>query len=92
MESVKSMSEKLPSAVPGVTIYEAFKGHNVSCQHISSLEYHSVIVEKKDKIKIEISIREPLLNPSESRYPLRYPSRFEVKAGAQELKCNKFHL
>jgi len=67
MEPVKSMFEKLPSAVPGVTIFDAFKGHNASRQYISSLEYHSVIVEKKEKIKIEVGIREPLLRPSESR-------------------------
>ncbi len=67
MAPVKSMFEKLPSAVPGVTISEAFKGHNASRQYISSLEYHSVIVEKKEKIKIEVGIREPLLRPSESR-------------------------
>ena len=30
MEPVKSMFEKLPSAVPGVTISDAFKGHNAS--------------------------------------------------------------
>ena len=68
MEPVKSMFEKLPSAVPGVTISDAFKGHNASRQYISSLEYHSVIVEKKEKIKIEVGIREPLLRPSESRF------------------------
>ena len=67
MEPVKSMFEKLPSVVPGVTISDAFKGHNASRQYISSLEYHSVIVEKKEKIKIEVGIREPLLRPSESR-------------------------
>jgi hypothetical protein len=61
------MFKKLPSVVPGVTISEAFKGHNASRQYISSLEYHSVIVEKKEKIKIEVGIREPLLRPSESR-------------------------
>ena len=70
MEPVKSMFEKLPSAVPGVTISEAFKGHNASRQYIR--EYHSVIVEKKGKIKIEVGIRTPVtarlastsLNPS----------------------------
>jgi predicted nucleotidyltransferase component of viral defense system len=67
MEPVKSMFEKLPSAVPGMTISEAFKGHNASRQYIGSLEYHSVIIEKKEKIEIEIGLREPLLRPSESR-------------------------
>jgi predicted nucleotidyltransferase component of viral defense system len=67
MEPVKSMFEKLPSAVPGVTIVEAFIGHNTSRQYIGSLEYDSVIVEKKEKINIEVGIREPLFSPSESR-------------------------
>jgi predicted nucleotidyltransferase component of viral defense system len=67
MEPVKSMFEKLPAAVLGVTISEALIGHNASRQYIGSLEYGSVIVEKKEKIKIEIGIREPLLIPSESR-------------------------
>lgn len=67
MEPIKNMFEKLPSAVPAVTICEAFEGHNASRQYIGSLEYHSVIVDKKEKIKIEVGIREPLLRPSESR-------------------------
>ena len=67
MEPVKSMFDKLPAAVPGVTIIETFKGHNASRQYIGSLEYHSMIVAKKEKIKIEVGIREPLLRPSESR-------------------------
>jgi predicted nucleotidyltransferase component of viral defense system len=66
MEPVESMFEKLPSAVYGVSISEEFKGQNTSRQYIGSLEYHSVIVEKKEKIKIEVGIREPLLRPSES--------------------------
>ncbi|MCK5204586.1 MAG: nucleotidyl transferase AbiEii/AbiGii toxin family protein, partial [Desulfobacterales bacterium] len=67
MEPVKSMFEKLPSAVPGVTISEAFRGHNESRQYIGYLEYPSVIVEKMEKIQIEIGLREPLLSPSETR-------------------------
>jgi hypothetical protein len=67
MEPVKSMFEKLPAAVPVVSISEAFTGHNASRQYIGSLEYDSVIVKKKGKIKIEVGIREPLLSPSESR-------------------------
>ena len=68
MVPVKRMFEKLPTAVPGVTISEAFRGHNASRQYISCLEYHSVIVEKTEKIKVEIGIREPLLRPAESRF------------------------
>lgn len=67
MAPVKSVFKKLPSTVPGVKISETFEGHNASRQYIGSLEYHSVIVDKKEKIKIEVGIREPLLRPSESR-------------------------
>lgn len=67
MVPVKRMFEKLPTAVPGVRIFEAFRGHNASRQYISCLEYNSVLVEKTEKIKIEIGIREPLLRPAESR-------------------------
>ena len=63
MVPVKRMFEKLPTAVPGVTISEAFRGHNASRQDISCLEYHSVLVEKTEKIKVEIGIREPLNDP-----------------------------
>jgi predicted nucleotidyltransferase component of viral defense system len=67
MEPVKSVFKKLPSAVPGVRIFEALTGHNASRQYIGSLEYDSVIVKKREKIKVEVGIREPLLSPSESR-------------------------
>lgn len=67
IKPVKRIFEKLPSVIPGVTISEAFRGHNESRQYIGYLEYPSVIVEKMEKIQIEIGLREPLLSPSETR-------------------------
>ncbi len=67
MEPVKHMFEKLPNVVPGMAISEAFEGHNESRQYIGYLEYHSAVVEKLEKIKVEVGLREPLLSPSESR-------------------------
>jgi hypothetical protein len=67
MEPVKRMFEVLPREIPGIEIFEAFRGHNVSRQYIGYLEYPSAIVEKQERIKVEIGVREPLLNPSESR-------------------------
>jgi len=64
---VKRMFEKLPKVVPGMTISEAFRGHNESRQYIGYLEYPSVIVEKLENIQIEVGLREPLLCPSESK-------------------------
>jgi predicted nucleotidyltransferase component of viral defense system len=67
MEPVKRMFEVLPTAIPGMAISEAIQGHNVSRQYIGNLEYRSAIVEKQEKIKVEVGVREPLLNPSESK-------------------------
>jgi len=67
MEPVKHMFEKLPNVVPGMAISEAFEGHSESRQYIGYLEYHSTVVEKLEKIKVEVGLREPLLTPSESR-------------------------
>jgi len=67
IKSVKRMFEKLPKVVPGMTISEAFRGHNESRQYIGCLEYPSVIVEKLEYIQVEVGLREPLLSPSEPK-------------------------
>ena len=67
IKSVKRMFEKLPKVVPGMTISEAFRGHNESRQYIGCLEYPSVIAEKLEYIQVEVGLREPLLSPSESK-------------------------
>ncbi len=67
IKSVKRMFEKLPKVVPGMTISEAFRGHNESRQYIGCLKYPSVVVEKLEYIQVEVGLREPLLSPSESK-------------------------
>jgi predicted nucleotidyltransferase component of viral defense system len=66
MEPVKQMFDKLPKVVPGFAISEAFRGHNESRQYIGYLEYRSAIIEKQERFKLEVGIREPLLSPSVS--------------------------
>jgi predicted nucleotidyltransferase component of viral defense system len=66
IKPIKGIFEKLPEVVPGMTISEAFRGHNESRQYIGYLEYPSVIMEKMEKIQIEVGLRESLLRPSES--------------------------
>jgi len=63
MEKVKRIFNGLPTAVPGVAIVEEFRGHNESRQYIGYLEYSSAVIEKKEKMKLEVGIREPLLRP-----------------------------
>jgi predicted nucleotidyltransferase component of viral defense system len=66
IKPIKGIFEKLPEVVPGMTISEAFRGHNESRQYIGYLEYPSVIMEKMEKIQVEVGLRESLLRPSES--------------------------
>ena len=58
---VKRLFDELPAVIPGIVISEAFKGHNESRQYIGQLEYRSSVIDKQERIKIEIGIREPLL-------------------------------
>ena len=67
MEPVKRTFEVLPTVIPGMAISVAFQGHNESRQYIGYLEYRSAIIEKQEKIKVEVGVREPLLNPPESK-------------------------
>jgi predicted nucleotidyltransferase component of viral defense system len=66
IEPVKAMFDGLPAVVPGVAVSEAFKGHNESRQYIGSFEYESAIIDKHERIILEIGLREPLLSPSVS--------------------------
>jgi predicted nucleotidyltransferase component of viral defense system len=63
MKSNKPMFNKLPTAIPGLRILEEFKGHNEARQYIGHLGYQSTVIEKQEKVKIEVGIREPLLRP-----------------------------
>jgi predicted nucleotidyltransferase component of viral defense system len=61
MESVKGIFDELPTLVPGISASGAFRGHNESRQYIRYFEYPSTVMDRKERIKIEIGIREPLL-------------------------------
>ena len=63
MKSNKLMFQKLPTVIPALGILEEFKGHNEARQYIGHLEYRSTVMEKQEKVKIEVGIREPLLSP-----------------------------
>ena len=57
---------RLPATVPGIVIADALSGHNESRQYIGYLEYRSAVLEKQERIKLEVGIREPLLLPAVS--------------------------
>jgi predicted nucleotidyltransferase component of viral defense system len=61
MEPMKRIFDKLPAIVPVLSVSRAFRGHNESRQYIGYFEYPSAVMDKQERIKIEIGIREPLL-------------------------------
>ncbi|MBW1805939.1 MAG: nucleotidyl transferase AbiEii/AbiGii toxin family protein [Deltaproteobacteria bacterium] len=64
MDPIKGIFSELPMVIPGVAVSKEFIGHNESRQYICSLEYPSAVMDKQERIKIEIGIREPILRPS----------------------------
>ena len=67
---VKRLFDELPTVIPGIMISEAFRGHNESRQYIGQLEYWSSVIDKQERIKIEVGVREPLL-----KTPVSSPAR-----------------
>ncbi len=67
VEPVRKTVGELSDRIPKVLMSEAFQGHNESRQYIGQFEYPSAIIDKKERIKIEVGLREPLLIQSESK-------------------------
>jgi predicted nucleotidyltransferase component of viral defense system len=61
MDPIKGIFDELPALVPGISVSRPSRGHNESRQYIGYLECPSAVMDKKERIKIEIGIREPLL-------------------------------
>ena len=61
MDPMRGIFDELPAVVPGISVSRAFRGHNESRQYIGYLEYPSAVMDTRERIKIEIGIREPLL-------------------------------
>ena len=63
MDSIRGIFSEHPAVIPGVVVSKKFRGHNESRQYIGCVEYTSAVMDKQERIKIEIGIREPLLVP-----------------------------
>jgi len=61
MEGIKGIFDEMSGAIPGISVSQAFRRHNESRQYICYLEFPSNVMDKRERIKIEIGIREPLL-------------------------------
>ena len=64
VESSKKALEVLADTLEGVRVVDALTGANNSTQYIGVLAYDSVLGADPGTIKIEISLREPLLTPA----------------------------
>jgi predicted nucleotidyltransferase component of viral defense system len=61
----KEAFKKLTSQLPVFREKEPLKGANKSTQYLAVLEYDSLLARNREIIKLEISLREPLLEPTE---------------------------
>lgn len=64
MTPVKAALSELSGSIPGISVSQEFQGHNESRQYIAVLEYPSAVIDRQERIKIEVGIREPLLLPT----------------------------
>src|SRR5206468_2728595 len=62
-DQVKTALSRLNKAVPVFRLIEAMKGANNSTQYLAVIGYNSMLGQQQETIKIEVSLREPLLVP-----------------------------
>lgn len=67
MKPVKKQFHLIDDNLPGVEIESELRGHNESKQYIGVVKYDSIYYEKNQKIKLEISLREKLLQGDKIR-------------------------
>ena len=67
IEPLKLHFSEIPGRLPCFQINEELIGHNNSKQYTGNLSYQSVITGEQEYIKIEISLREPVLDPVENK-------------------------
>jgi len=60
---VKEVLATLPGNVPAFRVVDPWTGANNSTQYVTVLGYTSLINQQEETIKIEVSLREPLLMP-----------------------------
>jgi predicted nucleotidyltransferase component of viral defense system len=66
IDPLKRQINDLPKTLPGMTFVEELVGHNQSTQYIGRLGYRSVLSGEPGTIKIEIGLREALLEAPEA--------------------------
>jgi predicted nucleotidyltransferase component of viral defense system len=62
-EQVKVALGRLNKVVPQFRVLETLRGANRSTQYLAVISYSSILSQQQETIKIEVSLREPLLAP-----------------------------
>jgi predicted nucleotidyltransferase component of viral defense system len=63
VEPVKTALSKLNETVPMFRVIDVLRGANNSTQYLAVVGYGSMLNQREETIKIEVSLREPLLTP-----------------------------
>ena len=63
VEPVKAALSRLSETVPMFRVIDVLRGANNSTQYLAAVGYGSVLNRREETIKIEVSLREPLLTP-----------------------------
>ena len=63
-DGAKRALAALPTRLPAFRLIAPLKGANNSTQYIATVSYTSLLDRRQETIKIEVSLREPLLMPS----------------------------
>lgn len=62
IDPIKELVSKIPKTLYGVSLSGEFKGFNNSTQYAVEVVYHSIFTGQAEKIKLEIGLREILLD------------------------------
>lgn len=62
-ERVKAALDRLARALPAFRMIDPWRGANNSKQYLAGVGYDSMLGQQQETIKIEVSLREPLLAP-----------------------------
>ncbi|MGH7810590.1 MAG: nucleotidyl transferase AbiEii/AbiGii toxin family protein [Candidatus Binatia bacterium] len=90
VERVKTALSQLTKSVSVFRVIDRLRGANKSTQYMATIGYRSAFGQQEERIKIEVSLREPLLRPvfdGAARTMLRSPLTSKSIVGPLPVRC-----
>lgn len=84
---------EVAKSVPGFAVRSELTGRNESLQYDATLEYEPALSDRRESIRVEIGLREPLLHPAQrlrAKSVLLHPIGGSPAAPEIELNCIAF--